>query len=313
MTDAMSIDNNIYQKRVLSKEAQFLEQKLEAIEDEQGFLGNIWNGIKEITTLGVSQSDCESMLEKYNNGEISFEEAVNYLDEFDSKQENMSNLLSNILTGAGTIAAASAILMTGGWAAVGVKGIASLALKHTGFTWLQAFKYGAPIGALLKTAINFTDRATNDVEGDALDGKQIAKDAISGALTGAASAVSSASSIGYKTLVDKNIIQAGTLVGDMAKGALCGVECGAMSGAAGYMTDVAFGDKEFNFGDLTTNTLTSAFVSGTVGAAVGSATHGMDMKHIAQAVTDKGKILKDSLLSSSRKVGGQIEREALDL
>ena len=34
------------------------------------------------------------------------------------------------------------------------------------------------------------------------------------------------------------------------KGALCGVECGAMSGAASYMTDVVLSDKEFNFGDL---------------------------------------------------------------
>lgn len=273
----------------------FLEEKLEAIEDKQGVLGQTWNGIKELTTLGISQSDCEKMLEKYNNGEISFEEAIGYLDEYDSKQKNMSNLLSNILTGVGGIAVATAAIGTG---PIG---------------WAFAFAKGAPIGAALKAGIGVIDRATNDVKNDEFDLKNISKDAISGALTGAASAVSSASSVGYQALINNGALKTGTLAADIAKGALCGVECGAMSGAAGYMTDVAFGDKEFDFGDLTSTTLTSAFVSGTVGGVIGASGHALDANHLAQVVSEKGRIIKDSIFSSSRKIGGQIEREALNL
>lgn len=279
-----------FTSRKIEKESIFLEETLEKIEDKQGILGKTWNGIKEITTLGVSESDCEKMLIKYQKGEIGFEEAVSYLDEYDSKQETMSNLLSNILTGIGAIAVA-------GTGAIG---------------WTVAFATGAPIGAALKTGINFIDRATNDVEDDAFDLKQMSKDAISGALTGAASAVSGSECFIYKGFgLDKSM--ADGIGKNIIKGALCGVECGAMSGSASYMTDVAFDDKEFNFGDLATNTLISAFVSGTVGGAVGAGTYGLDKANIAQAVTDKAKVIKYSFLSSTRKALGVGEREALDL
>ena len=254
MVNAISVKNNY-----VDKNAMLLEQKLQSVEDEQGFLGQFWNGVKEFTTLGVSTSDCDDMLDKYRKGEISFEEAANYIDEFGEKQENMSGLLSNILTGAGSIAIATAAVASGGWAALGLKGVAGLAAKT--ISWGSAFAFGAPAGAILKTSINTLDRATNDIEGDALDGKQMAKDAISGALTGATSAVSSGMGA---------TIKAGKFGETALKGAICGVECGALSGSTSYMTDVAFGDKEFDFGELTANTLTSAAVSGSVGAVVGA-------------------------------------------
>lgn len=302
---AMNVTSTYFSGQT-SRNMEFLETKLQEIEDKQGLLGKTWNGIKEFTTLGVSESDCESMLAKYNNGEISFEEAIDYLDEYDSKQETMSGLLSNIITGAGSIAIATAAVATGGWAALGAKGIAGLAAKS--ITWGSAFLYGAPVGAVLKTTINGIDRATNNIEDDALDGKQIAKDAISGAITGATSAVSSGMGA---------TIKAGKFGETALKGALCGVECGALSGSTSYMTDVVFGDKEFNFGDLTTNTLTSAAASGTVGAAVGAgmfkisnptgAILSNNSKTVAQTVA------QDSFTSSLRKVLGNGTKKALNI
>ena len=286
MADAMSIENNIYSRSFGSSDkAQFLEQKLEAIDDEQGILGNIWNGIKEFTTLGVSKSDCEGMLEKYKNGEISFEEAVNYLDEFDSKQETMSGLLSNIITGVGAIAVAT---MTAG----------------TGLGFLAAFKAAAPVGAAIKAGVNFIDRATNDVEGDALDGKQIAKDAISGALTGTTSAVASGVGIGIRNA------QLGTSV---LNGVKCGAICGSMSGAGSYLTDVAFGDKDFEFEELATNTLVSGATSATVGGIVGGTMYGgASLLGTAGKEVSKttGQIIaQDSTSSSARKILGAEVKE----
>ena len=50
-----------------------------------------------------------------------------------------------------------------------------------------------------------------------------------------------------------------------------------------------------------------------VGGVVGATTYGLDVNNIAQAATNKGKLFKDSILSSTRKVGGEIERELLDI
>ena len=294
MVNAISI-NDEYAKRLndfersfgsqkAEEQSIFLEEKLQAIEDEQGLLGKTWNGIKELTTLGVSQNDCEKMLRKYKVGEISFEEAINYLDEYKSKQETMSGLLSNIVTGIGAITVATTTAMTGGLGAIG---------------WGLAFAKGAPIGAAIKASVNFIDRATNDVEGDAFDAKQIAKDAISGALTGATSAVASGVGAGIRSG------QFGTTV---LNGMKCGAICGSMSGACGYLTDVTFGDEDFEFGELTTNTLISGATSATVGAFVGASMYGgaslMGTAGKEVAKTTGQVIAQDSTSSSARKILG---------
>ncbi len=230
-----------------SRQKLYLEQRLEEIEDKQGFLGQFCNGVKEFTNLGVSASDCESMLEDFKKGKITFEEAVNYIEKYENKQDNMTGLLSNVLTGIGAITATIAAMGTG---PIG---------------WGVAIAQGAPIGAFLKTSINTLDRATNDIKGDTLSAKTIAKDVISGAMTGATSAVSSGVGIG---------IRSGKALTSIVNGAKCGAICGSASGAASYLTDVAFDDDKFSFGKLTTNTLLSGATSATVGAVVGGAMYG---------------------------------------
>ena len=99
MVDALS--SNTYM--VDSNQKLYLEQRFEEIKDKQGFLGNIWNDTKEFVGLGLSQSDCESILERYKNGKVSFEEAISYIENFEDKQDSMTSLLSNVITGIGAI------------------------------------------------------------------------------------------------------------------------------------------------------------------------------------------------------------------
>ena len=293
MTEALANNfvNNlggIYNNSSANKKTQELEEKLKEVQDEQGFLGKTWNGFKEITNLGLSNSDCEKMVDKYNNGEISFEEAVSYIEDFKSKQETMSELGANILTGIGAIA------------------FATTALSAGPIGWVAAIAKGAPIGAALKTGIKTLDRATNDIEGDALDMKQMTKDAISGALTGTTSAVSSGVGAGIK---------AGKVGLSILNGAKCGTICGSVSGAASYLADVAFEeDKEFNTGELLKNTATSAFVSGTVGAVVGGGMYGLSSNVGKEATKTLGQtIVADSSSSTARKLLGQGERNILSM
>lgn len=274
-------NNNVVER------SETLETRFQEIKDKQGFLGSVWNDVKESTGIGVSAVDCRSVLDKYRNGEISFDEALEYINDYEKKQSNMSELGANILTGVGAIAVATC-------AVSGPIG------------WLAAFTFGAPVGAALKTGIKLLDRATNNVKDDEFDGKQILKDAVSGAVTGAASAVASGVGAGIK---------AGSFKLAVKNGTKCGVECGALAGSTSYITDVALDDKKyFNTKDFIKNTLTSAFVSGTVGGVVGAGMYGLSNNvGMDLSKTVKQTIIDDSTSSSSRKILGQVERDFLSV
>ena len=277
---------NIPNSDVIAK-SQVLETKFQEVKDKQGFLGSVWNDVKESTGLGVSSVDCRSMLDKYRNGEVSFDEALEYINSFDNKQSNMSELGANIITGVASIAAATALF-----------GSAPL--------WALAFAVGAPVGALVKTGVKILDRATNNVKDDEFNAKQILKDAISGAVTGTASAVSSGVGAGIK---------AGSLKLAVKNGTKCGVQCGALAGASSYITNAALDDeKYFDTKDFIKTTLTSAFVSGTVGAVVGAGMYGLS-NNVGQEVSKSVKqtIIDDSTSSSTRKVLGEAERSLMSI
>ena len=280
-----AITPNINSNSEIVNPSALLNQKFKDVKDKQGILGSVWNDIKEVTGCGFSEKDCKSMLDKYNRGEISFDEAIEYINKYDKKQSNISDLGANIITGIVSIAAATcAISGPIGWAA--------------------ALLVGAPVGAAVKTGIKILDRASNNVKGDEFDKKQMTKDMISGAVTGMTSAVSSGVGAGIK---------AGSFNLAVKNGTKCGIQCGAVAGATSYTTDVMLDkDKYFNVGDFAKTTLTSAFVSGTVGAAVGAGMYGLS-NHVGEDVskTIKQTIIDDSMSSSSRKVLGQAERSVL--
>jgi len=219
-----------------------LYTQLDSVEDQQGIISNGWNDIKEKTGLGTSVEKCNEAIEKYKNGEITFEEASAEIDEFAAKQSSSLNLFSNIATSILAIGAIAAVTVATG----GVGTAAAIAI-------------GAGIGAVAKTGFKLTDRATNDIEGDALDGKQMAKDALSGAVTGGMAAATMGTA-GSATSVK----------GAMAGCAKTGVKTGAISGAANYSIDCAFDDeKDFNAKDLIVSTGTGAAVGGAVGGIMG--------------------------------------------
>lgn len=263
----------------------FLEASLYETKSEQGFIGKAWNGVKETFDAGLSESDCEDVVKKYKNGEVTFEEAINTVKDYKDKQSSMTDLFANIATGVASIALVTAAVSAG---PIG---------------WVTALALGAPIGAAVKTGLKIADRATNNIKDDEFDSKAITKDVISGAVTGMTSAVSSGIGAGIKT---------GKLTLSVKNGAKCGAICGGVSGAASYLTDVALDeDKHFNAGDFAKNTLTSAFVSGTVGAAVGGTVFKISNADKLATQTVKQTIVNDSVASSSRKILGSLERDVL--
>ncbi len=293
MVESVNTDFSSYS----NKDKQALNQKLKETKDKQGLLGAAWNEIKEVVNIGKTESECESMVKKFESGQVSFEEALEYIEQYQKAQDSGADLLANIATGIGSIA------------------VATTALSAGPIGWGAAFIKGAPMGALLKSTVKTVDRATNNVKDDELDTKKILKDAISGSITGATSAVSSGISAG---------VQTGQIGVSIAKGAKCSALSGALSGSTSYMTDVVLDDEEFDFNDLAFNTASNAFISGTVGAAVGGGFYGANSiggnvakNTAANGIKDATKtsvsrtIAKDSFLSSTRKFLGKVEKDAL--
>lgn len=272
-----------------SENTEILEAKLDEIEKNNGTILGGWNSLKETLGIGSSAEKCDEAIEKYKNGEITFEEAETMINEYGAKQESSLNLFSNIATSIaaiGTVAAVTATIATGGLLAP------------------VAIALGAGSGALTKAGFKALDRATNEVEGDALNGKTLAKDALSGAVTGGV-AVWTMGTAG-----------SANSVGQAIKGCTkTGVKSGAIAGAANYSIDCAFDEnKDFNAGDLAKTTAESAIVGGAVGAIMGGVNGGlhasgalksgcsMDSMISAKTVTNINDVAANSACTTSYKV-----------
>ncbi len=235
---------------------EMLNSQLESVQNEQGCISKAWNGIKDVTGLGVSNNDCEDAIESYKKGDITYEEAEAKIEEYRTKQESSLNLFSNIATSITAIAAATAagaaIIASGGTAAIPM---------------LAAV--GAGTGAATKIGFKMTDRATNEVEGDAIDAKQIVKDGLSGAVTGGIAAAtmgtgSSSSSFG------SSVVKSGL------NSAKTGAITGGISGAANYSIDcVVDEEKDFEISEMASSALKNAACTAVVGAAIGSVNGGL--------------------------------------
>lgn len=245
-----------------------LNQQLDVIEDEQGCFSKAWNKVKETVGLGTSVEKCEDYIEQYKNGDITYEEAAQKLAEFDSKQDSSLNLFSNIASSVLSIAAVAAA--------------AAIAVSSGGLALPAAIAIGAATGAVAKSGMKTIDRATNEVEGDAGDVKTIAKDALSGAVTGGIATATMGTASGAKTVKDAVINCAKT-----------GVKTGAVSGAANYTIDCTFeDDKDFKFSEMLTTTAANAAVGGVVGGIMGGANGSMHSGNILNSGCNLGTMVK---------------------
>ncbi len=252
-------------------ELKRLEEELQAIKDEQGIFSGLYNEIKESTGIGASAAKCEDAIDKYKKGELSFEDALKEIENFDTKQDNGLNLLANIATSFAAIGAVTAAAAT----------IASCGI-------LAPLAIGLGVGAIAKAGFKTIDRATNKKVGDDFDAKQITKDALSGAVTGAIAAATMGTGTAHATLKE-------SLIQGAKSSAKTGAITGAVAGSSNYVIDCAFEkDKDFKFDELLTNTAINSAVGATVGGIVGSTSSGLKY---SGAVTHGGKVIVDGQLA----------------
>lgn len=250
------------------EQIQSLESKLSSVKDEQGAISSAWNAIKCFTGLGSSTDKCEQAISDFKNGKITYEEADSIISEFSTKQQNSVNLAANIATGIVAVAAVGTAVATGGLSLVAGAAI------------------GAGVGAATKAGLKFADRATNKVEGDALDAKQITKDALSGAVDGAVSVATLG--IGSGAVTAKNVATQTlkqTVIQGAKIGAIDGAVSGAVTGAADYTIEAALEeDVEFNTADLIKTTLVNTAGGAITGGIMGSASAGIQYTKLKPSV-----------------------------
>ncbi len=145
--------------------AKELENELKSVQEEQGFIGKAWNGIKSI--FGGGSSKVEKNIEKYKNGEITFEEAQESIKKYQDGQKMSVDVVGDIASG---ILAVGAFSLAIGSAVV--TGGASLPI---------ALGIATAAGAGSKIAIKASDSA---VGGREYSLKDLGYDAATGAVNG---------------------------------------------------------------------------------------------------------------------------------
>lgn len=243
----------------VEKQAEELSSMLSDAEDKQGIVGSAWNSFKSFIGIGSSTKKCENAISDFKEGKISYDEAKSIISDFDSKQDGSVNMFSNIATGvvvAGVIASAVA----------------------TGGLSLGVVAAAAGVGGATKVGLKFADRATNNVKGDALDGKQIVKDGLSGAVEGVATAATMGVGSAVKNVAGetaKSTLKS-AIVSGAKEGAKTGGVAGAITGAGEYTINASMEDDvEFNAGDLLKNTAANALGGAVAGGVIGGVTGGI--------------------------------------
>ena len=250
-TQNVAPNNNIqapvqdtYQPQTMNAQVQNLQNTLNNAKNEQGIIGKAWDGIKGLTGIGLSEKKCQKYINNVQNGTMSYDEAFSKISKYSGKQKSGVNLITGISTGVVTAAALGFAPLTGGASILAAAGI----------------------GAATKAGLKTVDRATNNIQNDAFNIKQIAKDGLSGALDGAVSTATVG--IGKEA-----VLSATTAKEAMKQGVIAGAKGGAISGAAigagDYSIDCAFGDQKFEADDLIINTAYGAVAGAATGAVIG--------------------------------------------
>ncbi len=225
-----------------------LDTLLTNAKNKQGIIGKTIDSFKSSTGLGLSSKKCQRYIDDYKNGKMTYSEVLEKINKYDYKQTSSTNLISSLISGSIGILAASLVIPTGGLS-------------------LGALAAASGACALSKVSIKTIDRMTNNVQKDALNPKQLAKDTLQGAIDGFATA--SVMGMGKNVLAGastlKETIKLGTLNGFKA-----GAISGAIMGAGNYTVECATEkDEKFEGDKLIVNTVTSSLAGGITGSLLG--------------------------------------------
>lgn len=148
-------------------ETSTLRDEFNSVKEEQGLIGKAWDGIKNFFNMKTGSDNIEDTITKYENGEISEQEAKSALENYKNGQKMCVDVAADITSGIIAVGAAALAPVTGG---------ASLLVA-------------AGAGAVSKTAIKASDAF---LAGREYELKDLGYDLITGSVNGAIAPLSNA-------------------------------------------------------------------------------------------------------------------------
>lgn len=206
----------------------------------QGIFAKGIDSVKSLFSSNGTSKGVKEAIEKYENGDISYNEALKTIAKFEETQKSNSEIVANAVSGAASL-------------------FAGIAASNKGGSSAKSIAIAAAAGAISKGLTKLTERSTNGIKGDALTAKNLVKDLTTGAINGAiVGGTANYTLSGGKTL-------------NASTGSITGAISGGGIGYTNYMADVIAGDREFSLKDAAAQTI--GYAAG--GAAIGGAAGGI--------------------------------------
>ena len=156
-------EDSISLNTLTNPDAKNLHSELIKTKEQQGLIGNLWDGFKNLTKIGASSNKVENAIKQLNNGEISQEEAQQILTNYQDGQKTCLDVVADMI---------SSIVAVGAFA---------MAVPTGGTSLPVGLAISTGISTILKVGIKGIDAKTNGRE---YNSKNLLYDVVTGSVNG---------------------------------------------------------------------------------------------------------------------------------
>ena len=280
------VDSFEYQTSDINANARELYDELEQTREDQGIIGKLWDGFKNLTGLGAGSNKAEDAIKQYENGEISLEEAKEKLNGYQQGQETCVDVVGDIVSGIVAVGAFALAVPTGGTSLIAGLGLAAAA------------------GAGSKIAVKAGDAIMGGRE---YSGKDLLYDAATGAVNGLFAPVTNGVGACVTKTVGKKLGL--TVVKEGTKEA---IEQGAKQGLKSIITQQGVDVIGGTFSKRALATASGMAIDGAIGGStdnmIRAALDGEDAKGIFEAGVQglAGGLIMSPVIGGGFKVAGKL-------
>ena len=280
------VDSFEYQTSDINANARELYDELEQTREDQGIIGKLWDGFKNLTGFGAGSNKAQSAIEQYENGEISYEEALQKVENYKEGQETCVDVVGDIVSGIVAVGAFALAVPTGGTSLIAGLGLAAAA------------------GAGSKIAVKAGDAI---IGGREYSGKDLLYDSATGAVNGLFAPVTNGVGACVTKTVGKKLGL--TVVKEGTKEA---IEQGAKQGLKSIITQQGVDVIGGTFAKRAAATAAGMAIDGAIGGStdnmIRAALDGEDLAGILQAGVEgaAGGLIMSPVIGGGFKVAGKL-------
>ncbi len=280
------VDSFEYQTSDINANARELYDELEQTREDQGIIGKLWDGFKNLTGFGAGSNKAENAIKQYENGEISLEEAKEKLNGYQQGQETCVDVVGDMVSGIVAVGAFALAVPTGGASLVAGLGMAAAA------------------GAGSKIAVKAGDAIMGGRE---YSGKDLLYDSATGAVNGLFAPVTNGVGACVTKTVGKKLGL--TVVKEGTKEA---IEQGAKQGLKSIITQQGVDVIGGTFAKRALATASGMAIDGAIGGStdnmIRAALDGEDAKGILEAGVQgfAGGLIMSPVIGGGFKVAGKL-------